>query len=240
MRRKYKIGREVKEGGQRNIGNPYSGKFLGADGHEYYCTVDNDGNPIRNMVPKYEVFQTEDDGPIGKLSLSAKDFTSEEDVIKMFAKKNNRDPREIRLGKIEKNTTPALEVIIDMPSDPLIIEALKIAYEFAMTSIPYYSEDSNSKLIGELLISDKIAIDEINWFEQDSEVLTELSQKLYFTKQLQPYEHIAFLTSISGKGLYAVVKIFDFSLIFLKLSPRHYNKLPKEIVLFNDSISSLP
>ena len=86
LRRKYKIGREVKEGGQRNIGNPYSGKFLGADGHEYYCTVDNDGNPIRNMVPKYEVFQTEDDGPIGKLSLSAKDFTSEEDVIKMFAK----------------------------------------------------------------------------------------------------------------------------------------------------------
>lgn len=225
--------------GDRKIPNPFKGTGLHSDkfGNKHYVSFNDEKKEFEpNLVPVFE-FPTPDKnaGWIGKVTMPLKDFTSDEEIKNIYAKKIGINPSEI--GEISKeiNQQNEVELKLSAPNKPFILGCLKIAYEFAVTFLPKYLEDNYSKVFADILLNNTITNEQKNYFELDNDIQSVFTNRISQIKDLRQFHHIALIKTIKGKGLYCAVKIFD--LIYsIRLSDKEDYLNANELLIINDSI----
>ena len=225
--------------GARNIRDPFKGSrhHLDSDGNKHYVAFNEEKKAFEpTLVRQYEQpTPTEGGSWIGKVILPLKDFKSEEEVKKQYAKKFGLNPSDI--GRIEKEINPQKQVNIRLAdnSRSLMLGCVKIAYEFAMTFIPKYIDEPFSKELADILLTNTIKEEQNSYFNYDDEIKEEFTKRLAEIKNIKTFHHVAWLTTMKGKGLYCAVKIFDW-FYAIRLSEREDYIQTKELLIINDSI----
>lgn len=236
-RKQFNVGREGVFG-KRNIRNPFkkTGHHLDEDGNEHYVSFNEDKKEFEpTMVRKYEELRQAEEGWIGKLTIPLKDFTNEEDIKKQYAKKFGINTADIE--RIEKQINPQKTVTLNLSDSnrTFFLGCLKIAYEFAMTFIPGYIDDPFSKEFADILLTNSVKEEQKAYFNYDTDLRKEFTKRIGDIENLQPYHHVAMLTTIEGKGLYCVVKIFGW-IYAIRLSKREDFLKTKKLLIINDSV----
>ena len=225
--------------GDRNIPNPFKGTGLHSDkfGNKHFVSFNKEKNKFEaNLVPVIEhPIPDKNESWIGKVTIPLKDFTSDEEIKKIYAKKIGINPSDIGAITKEINQQNEVELKLLAPNKPLILGCLKIAYEFAVTFLPKYLDDKYSKIFADILLSNAINEEQKVYFDFDNEVQNVFTNRISQINDLSLFHHIALIKTIKGKGLYCAVKLFD--LIYsIRLSDKEDYLNADELLIINDSI----
>ena len=225
--------------GDRSIQNPFKGTGLHSDkdGNKHYISFNDEKKEFEpTLVPVFEKpIPHEKEGWVGKLTIPLKHYKSDEEVKELYAKKFGLNPSDI--GRIEKEDNPQkeLNLTLSAPNKSFMLGCLKIAYEFTMTFVPKYLEDPYSKLFADILLNNTITDNQKSYFDYDNEVRELFTKRISEIKDLRAFHHIALLKTISGKGLYCAVKIFDW-IYAIRISEKEDYLKTNELLIINDSI----
>lgn len=224
--------------GKRNIRNPLKGIIhKGQEGDEYYFRYNDVGELESIMLPKYESpVQLEDGRWMGKVRISEKELKEKgiEKFKEMYAKKIGTNPSDIEIGESQINPREKLIVNISAPNKPIMLGALKIAYEFTMAFLPKYLHDSFSKEIAEILLDNSLAEKQHKYFDIESNIADDFTKFFSNLKGLQNFYHAGIIKSFRGKGLFCAVKMFNWFVV-VQLSGKDDYLDKKELVLLNDA-----
>lgn len=235
-RHQFKIRRTGKLG-NRKIPNPLRGRHKDKNGDEHVVIFDDEGRPRTKMVPKLDASELTKDG-IGKITLrmAKEDFTSEEDLIRRISKKLGIKVDPDRVEYEERTSSEPITIGVKTPNEPLILGALKIAYEYAVTFVPEYLSDPDSKEFAQILLSKTINSEQAKFFDEDLNLRIQLvNNKLRAIKGLAKHHHIVLISSIKNKGLVCLVKLFDF-VYLIKLTDNLDSQLKNDLMIINDAV----
>lgn len=220
--------------GHRNIKNPLAGKHTTEDGATIIIKNKGDGF-YYDFIPEMQIIETEN-GPIGKLTMSDKLVTSEEEIIKKYSQEfENRTGFPTGFHRIEKstNTKPVTITVKDSNND-FILGCLKIAYEAGVTSIPQYFNDELAIVYSEILKTGKIDVKYKEYINPKILPLEDLINKLNKDLTINQFHCAVVISNIKNIGLIAVVKIFDMT--YSLILSNKYDYIDDRIILFlNDS-----
>ena len=220
--------------GNRSIHNPVKGTHTSKNGDQYYVNF-KDGIPQAIVVRKY-IPPTEVNGEtIGKMTIPAKDFISEEQMRLEYSKKFDIDPSLIQMKSKESSSGEPIEIVISSQNSVFILEALKIACEFTVTVIPSYNEDMLFKTFVNILLT-KDYSRHLDLFDINPSAGKIISNLINANKQTSLHWHFAMLITIPGNGLYCVIKIFDWIYPFRISVKDSYLKINTSILLINDAL----
>lgn len=137
---------------------------------------------------------------------------------------------------IEETNDPPLSFFIKAPQAPVLLEGLKIAYEFAVTAIPEYFNDDWAKLFSSFLHkgenSDliKARIESLN------PILSSFEKELRVLVDIPLHVHAISLSPIKGLGLVCFVKIFDRIFPYHISNKQYFSTFDKEIAVYNNCV----
>lgn len=234
-RHHFQIKRKGKSGTRNNIPNPFPGKHTDEDGNEHIVMFNEKGEARSKIIPKYDEPVQEENGIMMPYTISKEDFKDEETVKKRFAKKMGIDPEKVVIKDKKETPVKPITINVSTPNNPLILGALKVAYEFGVSFIPEYLDDPLSKEYTEILLTQKLREEQKILFDEDLDERVKIAERVVKIEGLNTFHHIAMLTTIKKKGLFCFVKIFDFAYL-IKLSESDRYKLKNELWLFNDAV----
>lgn len=164
-----------------------------------------------------------------RVSVDSKDEDKLPGIIKKLAKRNNI--KNIKLpSDFTKYTNPIdseVTVKLNIDLEDFRIGLLKIAYEFAVDSIPDYYKDLDATRISESLLSSHI---EEEFFVSNG-FMDENIEKLLYTLDLKSDKHYLVLLD-TKKGLLCIIYLANNLTIIIRLSKKRYSKIP--IIGIND------
>ncbi len=219
-----------RSGSNRDIKNPLKrAKVDGKDAENYYIQFDN-GLPKVVRKPETEIKQEEDGY---KVIIHGKPDALEnimEEILKKYGY------YESQILNLKKEVTKITRTIsFETKAQAIILEALKVAYEFTVTFLPDYFNvewaNEYSAFLETGIINDfiKERIDSAATIQKVCSVDYEELSKL------PTHQHAIFIKSYPNFGLVCIVKLFNF-FTFNHLSEKCLLDVGKETLLINEPI----
>lgn len=201
----------------RAIANPLKRAMLeGDNANDYFINYTKDNIPYAKRKTVTSIERTID-GFKGHIVTSKE---GSEKVIAGFLKKHGIDKNAIEYVT-EEIPGPQLSFIVTSPTAPVLLESLKIAYEFAVTTIPTYFQDEWALLFSKYLNGREQADLIMARLTSVANMMDKFHAEIELLKKLPLYIHFVMLRQFEGIGLVAITKMFD-AVIVTHLSNRYY------------------
>jgi len=213
------------KGKSKKLPNPFSGthKLKQDLDRQVQLRINEDGKPTPYVLPKVEYQNHEDGSTTINICLDATDESKLSGIIEKISKKlhipktkcdfSNREPQFI--------TRPTIQGSFSIDLKEFKIGLLKIAYEFAIDTIPaYFDDDSSIEIANTLKMSDYSAAEKyVNIGDGfNKEILSPISKIVDFEKP----RHILFLTSTKKSGLICIINLNKMFSVGVTLSDKKY------------------
>lgn len=223
---------KVRKNINRSIANPLKGAILQGDqARDYFISFNSENIPSAKRIPQTNIERTQE-GWIGRIIVSKEDL---ERVKNDFFKKHGIDEAEIKYS-IEELPDPDLSFMVLSPTAPVLLECLKIAYEFAVAVIPKYFEDTWALTFSIYLNTGKNSDLVRARLTSVSGMLPKFETEINSLKTLPKFWNVIMLRQYEGVGLISFVKIFD-AVIVTHLSNEYYmSTMDKQISIFMNCI----
>jgi hypothetical protein len=216
------------KGKKGSIPNPFSGTHkLSKDiEQKVHLIFDNDGKLKPIILPKIPRINFNSLSSSFEIIVDKKDESKVDEIIDKIAKRNGIKRENIIIkDKHYHSEQPEVKMQLKIDVKDFQMGVLKIAYEFAVDSIPAYFDSSDAKNISKILYDNDItALDNRNIFLNDGFN----KEKLKFLESYIEFDsnnHYLFLIDDPNDGLIVIVKIFDtfVSVIRLGASKNYLN-----------------
>jgi len=219
---RYSIGLKGKNG---HIPNPFSGTYTLKNDEEQKVRLEQDENgvfvPYLIMSPPKVI--KENDKTTITIKIDSRDKNKLPSIIKKIAKRNNLNIENIQidtdLDKFSHRFRPEILVKTSVDLEEFKIGLLKIAYEFAVDSIPEYYNDENAILISKDLENCQITNNDLfigSGFEKD------MFNSLKFMLNIGSNKHYLVLCPTKEFGLICMIYLSNTFSIAIKLSDNEY------------------
>jgi hypothetical protein len=234
----HNITRRAKGSKGGGIPNPFAGKYTDEKtGEEFTVQLEN-GQLISRIIPKFEPPVLSEDGKlVGRMHLDAKYYNPEKqarDYIK-YLKTLGIEVDNVEIGDITRNETEPRSLQVLVQHNPVILGAIKIAYEIAAVFIPQWLNEKQAVIFSGILRNIEDPTAHSNMLNVDHGLQQDVREGLRGIQGIQSYHHAAALVTVKGTGLVCGVKIFD-AIFPVVLSPRE-DLLDRMILIVNDAIS---
>ncbi|NQY20929.1 MAG: HNH endonuclease [Campylobacteraceae bacterium] len=219
---RYSTGLKGKSG---TIPNPFSGTHTLKDDEEQKVRLEKDENGV--FVP-YLIMGSpdvtkENDKTTITIKIDARDKNKLPSIIKKIAKRNNFNVEDIQidtdLDKYSHKFRPEVIIKTSVDLDEFKIGLLKIAYEFAVDSIPEYYNDEKAILISKDLENCKITTNDLfigSGFDKD------MFNAFKFILDISSNKHYLILCHTKKLGLICMIYLSNTFSIGVKLSTNEY------------------
>lgn len=219
-----------RSGSNRDIKNPLKkAKIDGEDGENYYVQFDN-GLPKVIRKPETEIKQEENGY---KVIIHGAPDTLEKRKDEVLKKYGYSESEIVNLKKQVTNITKA----VSFETKPLaiILEALKVAYEFTVTVLPDYFKDEWAFEYSAFLESGKMNDFIKRKIDSAPTIQKVCSVDYEELSKLPTHQHAIFVKSYQNFGLVCIVKLFNF-FTFHHLSEKCLLDIGKETLVINEPI----
>lgn len=194
------------------VPNPFSGTHTLAKDKDQKVRliIENDGKLKPFIIPKVPLINIGSSSESFELILDRKEENNIDAIIDKLVKRNGLKRENVKIND-KKYHSERPEIVMQLTIDikEFQIGILKIAYEFAVDSIPDYFNTSDANTISKILFNNNLdAIEDKNIFLNDAfdkNVFKFLEAYVDF----DPNNHYLFLIEDDNYGLVALVKIFD-------------------------------
>jgi len=211
-----------------SIPNPFSGTHKLAKDKEQKVRVilDNEGKLKPIILPKVPSINLSSTSESFEIILDKKEENNVDQIIDKLAKRNGIKRENIVINsKYYHSERPEIIMQLKIDIKEFQIGILKIAYEFAVDSIPEFFNTADAEYISNILLNNDVdALDNKDIFLNDGfnkDILKFLESYIDFDSN----NHYLFLIDDPEKGLIAIVKIFDSFASIIKLgASRSYLK----------------
>lgn len=220
-----------RSGRNRGIANPLiDAKVEGEDGENYYITF-KDGQPQLNSRPKIKTIEEEN---VERVIVTASSDKLEE-VLDNFLNKRGFDKSDI--ANIKESNVPVTKAVSFITiSKYIMMEGVKIAYEFTASILPTYLDDPWSNKYSDFLEAG-VQSDFIEEQLDGSDAIMKICLDEYnIIAQLPWHIHAVFAKSYENFGLVCIVKIFNF-ICFYRMSDQCILDFDADIFLTLDPVS---
>lgn len=221
-------------GGKKGaIPNPLGGTMKGDD-MNIYRVEDNNGKLEPHLLPRIKI---DDDGQTHKINivLDARDKNKLQNILDKICVRNGWRQYKINEEELrtEKVVSPSFKSDVKINLQSFKLGMLKIAYEFAVKTIPEYYNDTLAIKISEILYQHSIKrLDELILIGNGIED----ALGRYFGKLIdfsKGTKHFLLLINIH-KALYCYVKLFNSFSLIIKMSDTEYTCIGIGHVAIND------
>lgn len=205
----------------RNIKNPFANDIIEENGFRYRQVLKNGAFEKRIIFNMPEATQI---GLNGEISITlSKD--EEEDlprIIKRMAKKYKVDPKEIKINdrKVARNSDS--QGRIDWEHNPIILEFLKMLYEYACELLPGYFENEDAVIYSRMLFNGEIDRSVLNMISPAQSIFEEIYFPIQNIIDDEP-QHLIGIYEHKVHGLIGFGKIFKDLPIFICLLSKSTN-----------------
>lgn len=230
----YRFNHQI-EGKKGYIPNPFSGDFFVDSTKKVKIEIDESNNIAPFFLPSIKC--TKNNGVLEKIEieLDTRDEKEIDGIIAKIAKRNNIPKSSIVIDSPAIISTCDKELkgqkVIDLQK--FKIGLLKIAYEFAIDSMPNYYSDQ--KIIEISKILDKADYEKAEkfikiWLGSDHRFFSSLEYLLYFESK----KHYLVLFNIEDKGLLCLIKLHETFSMAVMLSDNYKSTNNNLLIGVND------
>ncbi|ENV88197.1 HNH endonuclease [Acinetobacter radioresistens] len=217
------------------IPNPFNGYFEveNEPGRLIKADVDKKGELSYTFIPQSPEIKEKDGKVHFSISLDAKDRHRLPAIRKKFLSRNKLSENQIIEDEFVENIieNPVLKGKLEIDFLKFKIGLLKIAYEFAVDSIPSYFDDPQAKKISKILKDGNI--EALKTLEIGNGLDKEILKPLEEIVDFEAKRHILILTS-SDSGLLCIIKLDGLFTIGVRLSKRRYIQFRNTLIGIND------
>lgn len=220
----YRFGEKI-AGKSGKIPNPFSGTFVGKDSPEKKARLDIGSSGVLEL---YQLPSTSWEEIDGKLQLSISVDPRDEGAIDKILTKTLARKKIPAQAVIKRTKTVDLDksgYTISWPIDTLKfkIGLLKIAYEFAVDTLPEYFEDDAAVIISQILRNaqyDKV----LDYVKIGNGLQDKIWDPFNQYLDLESRKHYLLLANGDTMGLVCLIKLHDHFAVGVVLSPKSYLK----------------
>jgi hypothetical protein len=219
--KRYSLGIKGKKG---NIPNPFAGTHILKDdeSQKVRLEMDESGKFVPYIITKSkESFS--DDKKVVTITVDKRDGHKIPSMLEKIAKRNKINVEDMKIGgdfeKSVKEVSPEVLVKLSVDFDEFKIGLLKIAYEFAVDSIPEYYHDERAITISKYLLNGKVE-DESLFLTSGFE--TEFFKSLKGLLKIGSNKHYLILCPLKGFGLVCMIYLSEYIAIAISLSKKEY------------------
>lgn len=223
---RYDLGLKGKTG---KIPNPFEGTHVLDTDPNTKVKLDTDpnGNLITHILPKTTITRDDNNGKTNiSIQLDSSDESKKDKILEKILEReglNTNSHTVNKLQPIKNKFLPIIKMERTIDVKEFRIAFLKIAYEFAIDTIPEYFEDKQAIEISKILLNaDCSNIDKYfmgNGFDQ--KIPEHYSQMIDFEKN----RHILILSSSKGLGLICFISLYNLFTFAVILSDNSHNCL---------------
>lgn len=215
---RYKLGIKGKTG---KIPNPFEGTHTldNEPDTNVRLDIDPDGNLVTRILPKVLTSYDENGKLLIRIQLDKSDEHEYEKIRNKILKRMGINSNEYiinNLDTVEHTIQPVIKVEQTVEFNEFRIAFLKIAYEFAVDTIPGFFEENDAREISEVLLNANTKdIDKYfgnNWLDKIS--LEPFEHLIDFEKK----RHILILTNIGNLGFVCIISLYNLFIIAVRLS----------------------
>lgn len=218
----YRFSQEI-TGKSGKIPNPFAGIFTQKDAPNKKARFDIDGNGNLEIYQTPEIIWGEENGKLSlTVSVDPKDESKVEQIIAKALSRNKIAPEAVIRGErtIQIDTAPFISQW-SMDIIKFKIGLLKIAYEFAVDTLPAYFEDEEAVHISEILRDAKYD-DVLEYVKIGNGLQHEIWEVFSHFLDLDSRSHYLALSANDSMGLVCLVKLHDLFAVGVALSPKRY------------------
>ena len=208
------------KGKRGKIPNPFSGTHTlkNDDFQKVRLEVDNNGKFLPRYIPKIEE-KILNGKPLISVTIDNRDSNKLPHILNKIAKKYNVNPNEMKSEEILNQKDSEISIALSVDFEEFKIGLLKIAYEFAVDSIPIYYQDNQAKIISKYLYNCKVE-DKSLFFGSGFE--DKIFQNLKWMFNTHSKKQYLILINVEQYGLICIIYLSNYISIAIKLSDKKY------------------
>jgi hypothetical protein len=220
-------------GKKGDIPNPFSGIHVLKNNSDTKAKleIDSDGNLKPYMLPNIPNSKCFDINNDFTISLDKRDEGQLENIVSKICARNGI-PRE-KIG-IKREETPevnnSVQMILSIDTRDFKIGLLKIAYEFAVDTIPAYFNDPKAKVISDILYNNLYERLENEDLFIGSGIDSNIIKPFEVFIDAENENHHLILMSDKKLGFVCFIKLFNVMFLGVRLSKKRY-KVPGDIII---------
>lgn len=214
-----------------HLPNPFSGthSFEGDEVRRVQLRLNDDGKPTPYVLPKVEyVNDNMGDGTTSiSICLDALDESKLEGILEKLSVRLElpRESLRVEARTVETVERPSIKASLEIDLTEFKIGLLKIAYEFAVDTIPQYFHDTDAVVISRILKEAEYSLVE-NYVKIGSGFDHGIFDALSNFLDLKSKKHYLILASSADSGLTCLIHLCGMFSVGVNLSAVHYSETP--------------